>query len=76
MVGESPTFAMVQRPHRFGYQTELTGWVLNRSDFLSATETAGLTLLREFLVMESFDVRGAKEPVHMLGFLFAPPAPT
>jgi putative methyltransferase (TIGR04325 family) len=72
MAGERPTFEMVQRPHKVGYQTELIGWVLNRSDFLHAADTAGLTLLREFLVNESFNVRGTKDTVHMGGFLFAP----
>lgn len=74
LVHESRSFVMRQRPHRYGYETELFSWVLNRSEFLRTAEAAGLTPLREFIVNERLRVRGAGEAVHMRGFLFAPPS--
>jgi putative methyltransferase (TIGR04325 family) len=71
-VKEADSFVVVQRPHRFGYETEYPGWFLNRGEFLTAASDSGLTLLREFLIWEIPDVPNAPEAADYRGFLFAP----
>ena len=71
-VKTADSFVVVQRPHRFGYQTEYPGWFLNRDEFLSATTDLGLQLLREFLIWEIPNVPNAPEAADYRGFLFSP----
>lgn len=75
-VRHSPSFVVVQRPYRHGYQTEYPGWFLNESEFLGVTAEIGLTLLREFLIQERPSVPGAPEQADYRGFLFAAPERT
>jgi putative methyltransferase (TIGR04325 family) len=71
-VKETDSFVVVQRPHRFGYQTEYPGWFLNRHEFLTAASESGLKLLREFLIWEIPNVPKAPEAADYRGFLFSP----
>jgi putative methyltransferase (TIGR04325 family) len=67
-----PSFVVLQRAYRYGYETEYLGWVLNRGELLEQAEFAGLSLLREFLLFGQIDAEGAPErPVEHRGFLFA-----
>jgi putative methyltransferase (TIGR04325 family) len=66
----SETFAVVQRAHRYGYDTEYIGWVLNADEFRQVACDAGLRLVREFFLVDPFEVPGAPEPVRHGGFLF------
>jgi putative methyltransferase (TIGR04325 family) len=67
-----PSFVVLQRAYRYGYETEYLGWVLNRGELLEQAESAGLSLLREFLLFGQIDAEGAPErPVEHRGFLFA-----
>ena len=71
-VNHTASFVVVQRPHRYGYDTEYPGWFLNRDEFLGAAKESGLTLLREFLINEVPYVPNAPEAADYRGFLFAP----
>jgi putative methyltransferase (TIGR04325 family) len=67
----SPSFVVLQRPRRRGYQTAYPGWFLNRHELLDATTRLGIRLEREFLIWESAAVKGAPEQADYRGFLFA-----
>jgi putative methyltransferase (TIGR04325 family) len=71
VVFEVPSFVVVQRAYRHGYDTEYLGWVLNRDEVVEAASDCGLKLVREFLVRERPAVRGAPEQHETRGFLFA-----
>lgn len=64
------SFAVVQRPYRYGYETEYLGWFLNRQSLLKEIETNGLELVREFLISGMPFVKGAPEQAQSRGFLF------
>ncbi len=65
------SFVVLQRAHRYGYETEYLGWVLNRDELLVAARAAGLELRREFLLPAWLSAAGAPEaPVEHRGFLF------
>ncbi len=70
-VDRAPSFVVVQRPYRHGYETEYAGWVLNRHEFLEEARSVGLELVREFLIAERLIVPGAPEQANFRGFLFA-----
>lgn len=70
LVERAPSFVFVQRPYRFGYDTEYLGWCLNRGEFLDATARSNLTLLREFVVGHRPVIVGAPEQNEYRGFLF------
>jgi putative methyltransferase (TIGR04325 family) len=63
-------FVVVQRPKRYGYDTEYTGWFLNRNRFVSFMEKHGYSLDREFLNDERPIVANAPEQCSYRGFLF------
>ncbi len=71
-VVRSPSFVVLQRPHRHGYKTEYPGWFLNRGAFLETADGFGLRLRREFLISERPFVPGAPEQTEYRGFLFEP----
>ena len=69
----APSFVVLQRAYDYGYETEYVGWVLNRDELLRAAASAGLELVREFLLEARFSAAGAPEdPVGHRGFLFRP----
>ena len=70
IVNRSPSFVVEQRPLRPGYYTQCLSWFLNRQEFLSCVEESGLELVREFVFLEQWDVRGAPEKQKGRGFLF------
>lgn len=69
-VDAADDFVVVQRPKRYGYDTEYTGWFLNRSKFVSFMLDHGYSLDREFLNDERPIVIGAPEQCSYRGFLF------
>ncbi len=69
IVQRVPTFAVVQRPYAFGYQTEYVGWCINRTEFLAAASLGGFRLAREVLVSDSPRILGAPEHPSYRGFL-------
>jgi putative methyltransferase (TIGR04325 family) len=76
-VDQADDFVVVQRPQRYGYDTEYTGWFLNRNKFVRFMQRCGYELDREFLNDERPTVTGAPEQCSYRGFLFErskPPA--
>jgi putative methyltransferase (TIGR04325 family) len=72
----APSFVVLQRAHRYGYDTEYLGWVLNRDELLREAGAASVQLVREFLLFGEIDAEEAPErPVEHRGFLFRPSAP-
>jgi putative methyltransferase (TIGR04325 family) len=70
---EGDSFVVMQRAHRYGYDTEYLGWVLNREALLAAASAAGLELEREFILPAWLSAPGGSEdPIGHRGFLFAP----
>jgi putative methyltransferase (TIGR04325 family) len=63
-------FVVVQRPKRYGYDTEYTGWFLNRNRFVTFMQKHGYALDREFLNDERPTVENAPEQCSYRGFLF------
>lgn len=72
IVHQAPSFAVVQRPYRYGYQTEYIGWFLNRKEFLDHASALQMKLVREFLINERPRVHKAPEQGEYRGFLFCP----
>jgi putative methyltransferase (TIGR04325 family) len=69
----SPSFVFVQRPYRYGYETEYLGWCLNRQEFLEHAEDAGLKLVREFIIGHRPYIHMAPEQNEYRGYLFRSP---
>jgi putative methyltransferase (TIGR04325 family) len=69
-VSLAASFVVVQRPYRQGYHTDYLSWFLNRQDFVTCVEESGLHLVREFIFLEDWPVRGAPEKGVSRGFLF------
>ncbi|MGL5808000.1 MAG: methyltransferase domain-containing protein [Xenococcaceae cyanobacterium] len=71
VVHEVPSFVIVQRAYRYGYDTEYLSWCFNRGDFLKLAEANGLKLVKEFLTEKINPVGNAPEqPEAFRGFLF------
>jgi putative methyltransferase (TIGR04325 family) len=68
------SYAFVQRPYAYGYNTEYLGWCLNRDEFVQQASAAGLRLVREFITGEQASVEKAPEQFIYRGFLFEPPS--
>jgi putative methyltransferase (TIGR04325 family) len=69
---DAPSFVVLQRAHRYGYDTEFLGWVLNRDELLAAARDEGLELMRELILPAWLSAPGAAEdPIGHRGFLFA-----
>ncbi len=69
VVHRSPSFALIQRPYRYGYATEYVSWCLRRADVLEASRDGGATLTREFVHGVKPSVAGAPEQPEYRGFL-------
>jgi putative methyltransferase (TIGR04325 family) len=70
IVSRSASFVVEQRPYRSGYYTQCLSWFLNRQELVSCAEESGLELVREFVFLERWAVRGAPEKPEGRGFLF------
>lgn len=69
VVEKAPTFAVMQHPYGC-YDTEFPGWFFNSAELLSAAQSEGLVLHREFLIDESPNVPGAPEQAEYRGYMF------
>lgn len=65
-----PSFIFIQRPYRYGYNTEYLGWCINREEFLTKAEKLSLKLIREFIIDEHPSIVSAPEDCQYRGFLF------
>jgi putative methyltransferase (TIGR04325 family) len=67
----APSFVVLQRAQKYGYETEYLGWVLNRHELLAYAAGADVSLAREFLLDARFSAVEAPEtPVEHRSFLF------
>ena len=72
IIHKKASFVVVQRPYRYGYETEYLCWFLNREEFLTYISTLEMDLVREFLIQERPQVHEAPEQGEYRGFLFRP----
>jgi putative methyltransferase (TIGR04325 family) len=72
IINRKASFVVVQRPYRYGYNTEYLCWFLNREEFLTHVSTLEMDLVREFLIQERPYVHEAPEQGEYRGFLFRP----
>jgi len=72
VTSKSPSFVFVQRPYRYGYNTEYLGWCLNQTEFLARAQAAEMELLREFLIGHQIPIAHAPGPCEYRAFLFRP----
>jgi putative methyltransferase (TIGR04325 family) len=70
VVLRSPSFVVLQRAYRYGFETEFLSWVFNRDELLTAVSDSCLPLVRDLVFGERSDVRGAPEPDETRAFLF------
>jgi putative methyltransferase (TIGR04325 family) len=66
--GES--FVVRQRPAVHGYPTEYLCWVLERDELVSAAQSQGFQLCREFFIHPGPPIKGVSAPIDYRGFLF------
>src|SRR5579885_3294548 len=64
------SFVVVQRPQRFGYDTEYLSWVINREELLAHASRLNLVLEREFLAGGAARIHNAPDEMLTRGFLF------
>lgn len=64
------SFPAVQRPWKFGYNTEYQCWILNRFEFVEEVSRHGMTLFREFVFGAGPEITNAPEQGIFRGFLF------
>ena len=70
VVKSSPSFVIIQRPYKYGYNTEYLSWCLNQAEFLQVAERAGLILIREFVYGHQPIIKNAPEQNSYWGYLF------
>ncbi len=70
VVHKVPSFAVVQRPQRYGLKANSVSWVIKRGDFLDQMKEFGLTLEREFLAWDRTHHHNAPEDPETISFLF------
>jgi putative methyltransferase (TIGR04325 family) len=74
-VAHTSSYRTIQRAHRYGYQTEFVGMVLDQEEFVQRVRGLGFELVREFLLLERPHIYGAPEQAKWKGFLFRRQSP-
>jgi putative methyltransferase (TIGR04325 family) len=69
-VTDAPSFVVLQRAHRYGYNTQYLGWALNRGEIRTVAKSVGVELIREFFLSARLEVPDAPGSIHHAGFLF------
>ncbi len=69
-IQKSPSFVFVQRPYQYGYNTEYLAWCINEAEFLAASRSAGLRLVRKFVYGYQPKIFKAPEQNIYSGYLF------
>jgi putative methyltransferase (TIGR04325 family) len=72
VVTSSDSFVVLQRAHRYEFETEYLSWVFNRDELLETARRAGMTLEREFLLGQQPYITGAPEQDETRAYLFTP----
>lgn len=70
VISKAKSFVVVQRPYKYGYNTEYLGWFINHEKLLKHMDSINLKLIREFLIQEKPYVHNAPEQGEYRGFLF------
>ena len=65
----APSFVALHKVFRDGYP-EFLSWCINRDELVTCAEQCGMELMREFVFVERWTVRGAPEKPESRGFLF------
>lgn len=73
IVFRSPSFAVLLRGEAYGFETQFLGWFFNRSELVECARSAGLELVREFVMLDETPAHGAPEQATYRGFLFHRP---
>jgi putative methyltransferase (TIGR04325 family) len=72
VVKKTPSFVIVQRAYRYGYDTEYLSWCFNREEFLDSARANGLKLVKEFMGEQITPIHNAPEqPEAFKGYLFS-----
>ena len=61
---------MLQRAHHYRSSSEYLSWVFNRGELLGAAADSGMEIVRELVLGEQPDVRGAPEQDETWAYLF------
>jgi putative methyltransferase (TIGR04325 family) len=70
---QARSFVVLQRPYRYGYDTEYLGWVIGRDELLVESARANMELVREFVLDDLLFAAGAPEnPTEHRAYLFRP----
>lgn len=69
-VQKTQSFVFLQRPYRYGYNTEYLAWCINQAEFLSIANQSGLDLVREFIYGQQPIIVNAPEQNSYRGYLF------
>lgn len=69
-VENAESFVVLQRPYKYGYNTEYQCWVLNKQEFVNHIEEQGFRQVREFLFGWGPTIYAAPEAGFFKGFLF------
>ena len=64
-------FVYIQRPYKYGYQTEYISWAMNRNELLDYSQKIGLHLRQEFITGERPDIKNAPSFSEYRAFLFS-----
>jgi putative methyltransferase (TIGR04325 family) len=72
VVVSNPSFVVLQRAYKYGFDTEYLSWVFNRDALLECAQRANLELVREFLLGYKPLVSGAPEQSETHALLFRP----
>lgn len=68
---QASSFVVLQRPYRYGYDTEYLGWVIGRRELLAESARLQMPLAREFVLDDLLFAPGAPEnPTEHRAFLF------
>ena len=70
VVTKTDSFVFVQRPYRYGYDTEYLAWCLNEREFVTMGEEQGMKLDRTFIYGYQPTIYHAPEQCHYKGYLW------
>lgn len=72
VIESKPSYVMIQRPYKYGYDTEYIGWCVNKKEFFDVAKKAGAILVRTFFCADADNIiiTNAPEQARYQGFLF------
>jgi putative methyltransferase (TIGR04325 family) len=64
-------FVYIQRPYKYGYQTEYISWAINRNELIDYCQKIGFHFIREFITGERPDIKNAPSFCEYRAYLFS-----